>query len=321
MLTPATEESIAAAAALLRDGHCVAFPTETVYGLGADATNARAVAHIFAIKQRPSFNPLIVHIGEAAELADIAEHPPAAAGALLRAYWPGPLTIVVAKRSRIPDIVTAGLPSVAVRLPDHPVAIALIRRAGRPIAAPSANPFGYVSPTRAEHVDAQLGERVPMILDGGACRVGLESTIVAFTTGEPTLLRLGAVSVEAIEQIIGPVRIAAASEPVQAPGQTPRHYSPSVRVSLIDSPAEVPTMRRDDAALLAMGPVDDADGFARVCILSPANDLEEAAARLFACLRELDDSDLRHIYAIAPPQAGIGRAIADRLRRAATRPA
>jgi L-threonylcarbamoyladenylate synthase len=319
MLTPASEESISAAAALLRQGGCVAFPTETVYGLGADATNPRAVARIFSIKQRPSFDPLIVHVAEVAALEEFATDVPPPARALASALWPGPLTIVLPKRDIIPDIVTAGLPSVALRVPDHPVALTLIRRADRPIAAPSANPFGYISPTRAEHVDAQLGDLVPVILDGGPCRVGLESTIVSFATGVATLLRPGAVTREAIEDIIGPLVVGDRDDPVQAPGQLPSHYAPRVPLKLVTAAAAVPSADRREAALLSIGACGDTAEFARVAVLSPTGDLEEAAANLFATMRELDATGISQIYAVAPPERGIGRAIADRLRRAATR--
>jgi len=319
MLTPASDSSIAAAAALLRDGECVAFPTETVYGLGADATNARAVARIFSIKQRPSFDPLIVHVADAAAIAEFATDVPPLARALADALWPGPVTIVLPKRDVIPDIVTAGLPSVALRVPDHPVALALIRRASRPIAAPSANPFGYVSPTCAEHVESHLGGLVPLILDGGPCRVGLESTIVSFSSGMPTLLRQGGVPQEVIEDIVGPLVVLDRDGPIQAPGHLPSHYAPRVPLSVITAAAVVPVVDRHHAALLSIGPISNSAEFERVVILSPTGDLEESAANLFAAMRDLDAAGVAHIYAIAPPLRGIGRAIADRLQRAASR--
>lgn len=317
MVKSASAETIAEAAALLRAGKCVAFPTETVYGLGADATEARAAAQIFSIKDRPSFDPLIVHLAAADWVDDYAGDWPEAARTLASALWPGPLTIVVAKHASIPDIVTAGLPSVALRVPDHPVALELIRQCGRPVAAPSANPFGYVSPTRAEHVAAQLGERIPLILDGGPCRVGLESTIVACTGERPTLLRPGAVSLEAIEALIGPVVSSAPGAAIQAPGQIASHYAPRVALTLIAAPSAVGAGQRRDSALLSMGPVADTVGFATAIALSPTGDLEDAAANLFATLRRLDAAGLRRVFAIAPAEHGIGRAIADRLRRAA----
>jgi L-threonylcarbamoyladenylate synthase len=317
----ASDAAIERAAALIRAGEIVAFPTETVYGLGADATNPRAAARIFAVKERPRFDPLIVHIAEAEQLGDVAATLPAAARTLADAHWPGPLTLVLPKRGVIPDIVTAGLATVAVRLPAHPVARQLIRAAGRPIAAPSANPFGYVSPTRAEHVAAQLGARLQLILDGGPCEVGIESTIVSFATDEPTLLRHGAVTQETLEAEIGPLRVAAtvvptAGDPILAPGQLPRHYSPGVPLSIVGSPRDVAPAQRRGAALLSCAPVADVSGFAAVRILSASGDREEAAATLFAALRELDRLRPAHVYAVAVPETGIGRAIMDRLRRA-----
>lgn len=319
MLKSATSEAIIDAAARLRRGECVAFPTETVYGLGADASNARAVAEIFAIKERPSFDPLIVHIADQAQVGGLAAAWPASAERLAAAFWPGPLTIVVAKRAEIDDIVTAGLPSVAIRVPDHPVALELIRLCDRPVAAPSANPFGYISPTRAEHVAAQLGDRVPLILDAGPCRCGVESTIVACDGDGAVLLRPGAVSLEQIETVIGPLAVAARDAPVQAPGQLASHYAPRIPLRLITTPAAVTLEERRTSALLTTAPVSDSTGFARAVALSATGDLGEAAAGLFAALRELDAVGLRRIYAIAPSDQGIGRAIADRLRRAAHR--
>ncbi len=205
MIVPASPARIAEAAARLRAGDVIAFPTETVYGLGADATNAAAVARIFSIKNRPSFDPLIVHLADAAALPTVAAACPEPARRLVARFWPGPLTVVLPKAERVPDIVTAGLSSVAVRVPGHDVARQLIAAAGCPIAAPSANPFGYVSPTTAEHVAAQLGSAVPIILDGGECRVGVESTIVSFLADVPLLLRPGAITLEMLEAELGTV--------------------------------------------------------------------------------------------------------------------
>ncbi|MBX3024493.1 threonylcarbamoyl-AMP synthase [bacterium] len=317
MIAAATPEHIARAAALLRAGQVVAFPTETVYGLGADATNAAAAAHVFAIKRRPSFDPLIVHLAAAAGVDRVAASVPDLARRLIARFWPGPLTLVLPKRDGIPDIVTAGLPSVAVRVPDHAVARALIAAADRPIAAPSANPFGYVSPTTAEHVAAQLGDAVPLILDGGPCRVGVESSIVSFVEPTPVLLRPGAVTLEMLAAEIGPLRIGGDAALPTAPGQLPRHYAPGTPVELVDDPAAIPASLRRGAALLACAPVTDGAGFAAVEILSASGDLEQAATRLFAALRALDAGGFRRVYAVAVADAGIGRAIMDRLRRAA----
>lgn len=319
MLVAATPEAIAQAATRLRAGEVVAFPTETVYGLGADATNAAAVARVFGIKNRPAFDPLIVHLADADALATVAAACPDAARRLIARYWPGPLTIVLPKTAAIPDLVTAGLPSVAVRVPGHPLARQLIAAADRPIAAPSANPFGYVSPTTAGHVAAQLGEVVPMILDGGPCRLGVESTIVSFLDPEPVLLRPGAITLEMLEAALGTVRVGSDAPLPTAPGQLPRHYAPRTPVEIVDEPGAIPAATRAGAALLSCAPVAEVAGFAHVEVLSPSGDLEVAAAGLFAALRALDDGGFTRLYAVAVPERGIGRAIMDRLRRSAAR--
>lgn len=318
MLLAATADALAQAAALLRAGEVVAFPTETVYGLGADATDARAVAKVFAIKARPAFDPLIVHLADTAQLDGIAASVPEAARRLVARYWPGPLTVVLPKHARIPDIVTAGWPSVAVRVPDHPVALALIARADRPIAAPSANPFGYVSPTTAQHVVDQLGDAVRLVLDGGPCRIGLESTIVSFLESVPTLLRPGAIAYEALERELGCLREYRDAAVPTAPGQLPRHYAPVTPVIVVPDVSAVPLTERSGSALLTCTPVTDTAGFAAVEILSADGNLEVAGARLFAAIRSLDAAGYRCVFALAVPESGIGRAIMDRLRRAAT---
>jgi len=331
-IVPATAENISRAAAFIRGGDVVAFPTETVYGLGAAATNAVAAARVFEIKERPSFDPLIVHISAPSILADLVTAVPDRVASLTRRFWPGPLTVVLPKRQGVPDIVTAGLPSIAVRVPDHPVALELIARAGCPIAAPSANRFGQLSPTTASHVVEQLGTRVSLVLDGGPCRVGVESTIVSFLGGEALLLRPGGVSMEEIESLIGPVRVAAHGEGPLAPGRTARHYAPRTPLTLVDRPGEVPAEQRSHAALLLVQPLtrlphrtpatspspDETRGFARVEILADAGRLDLAAAGLFGAMRRLDERGFAHIYAVVIPEMGLGRAIMDRLRRAQT---
>ena len=319
MIRSATPDAIAAAAELVRSGEVVAFPTETVYGLGADATNAEAVARIFAIKARPSFDPLIVHIDGLDRLSAVASDVPRAARALAERFWPGPLTVVLPKTATIPPIVTAGLPSVAVRVPDHAVARALLYAAATPIAAPSANPFGYVSPTTAAHVEAQLGE-LSLILDGGPCRVGVESTIVSFVGPVPTLLRPGGIGVEDIERCIGAVRIGGDTDQPIAPGQLPRHYAPRLPIAIVDSVGEIPAAARTGAALLLPMPAAGTDGFAHVETLSADGAPTAVAANLFAALRRLDGGAYARVYAVAVPEVGLGRAIMDRLRRASARP-
>ena len=312
----ADESGLERAAALLRSGGVVAFPTETVYGLGANAFDAQAVARIFEIKRRPSFDPLIVHLADDAMLSDVVESVSPDARRLAQVFWPGPLTLVMRKRPEIPDIVTAGLPTVAVRIPSHPVAHELLLRARIPLAAPSANPFGYLSPTRAEHVARMLGDAVDLIVDGGATSHGVESTIVMLEP-EPVLLRHGALPVEEIEAVIGPIARELPMESVPlAPGRLPQHYSPRTPIRIID-PASVPLAERAGAALLAFH--EPVIGYADYRILSPHGDLREAATKLFDALHELDTLAIRRIDAEPVPERGIGMAIMDRLRRAATR--
>lgn len=307
--------SIEAAARLIREGELVAFPTETVYGLGGDATNERAVARIFEAKGRPQFNPLITHVLDAGEARNLVRWNATADGLAAR-FWPGPLTLVLPRTqgSPIALLATAGLDTAAIRAPAHPMAQALIRAAGRPIAAPSANRSGAVSPTRAEHVRESLGDRVKMILDGGPCAVGLESTVLDLTTPVPTLLRPGGATREAIEAAIGPVALSDALPSGEAarrsPGQLASHYAPARPVRL------GATSVAGDEALLAFGPRSPA-GARRTLNLSPAGDLTEAAANLFAHLRALDRPDVARIAVMPVPETGLGLAINDRLRRAA----
>ena len=309
---PATDETIARAAEALAAGVLVAFPTETVYGLGADAQEANAVARIFAAKERPQFNPLIVHVPDLETAQSLAEFG-TEAHALAAAFWPGPLTIVAPKRPDcgIADLVTAGLGTVALRVPAHPVARALLQKARLPIAAPSANRSGRISPTEAAHVAAELGEIPDVILDGGPCARGLESTVVSVVGDTPTLLRLGAVPRSEIETVLGhTIDLAAQDAPIASPGQLERHYAPQTPVRLNATTVE------PGEALLAFGP-DVPDGADTMINLSPAGDLNEAAMRLFAALRSLDESGARAIAVMPIPEEGLGEAINDRLRRAA----
>jgi L-threonylcarbamoyladenylate synthase len=313
-IVPATPEAIRRAAELLRAGKLVAFPTETVYGLGADATDERAVARIFAAKGRPRFNPLIVHVPSLAEAEAIGEFGATALDAAQR-FWPGPLTLVLRRRpeSGVALLACAGLDTVAVRVPGHPVAQALLRAAGRPLAAPSANRSGRVSPTLAAHVAAELGGRVALILDGGACPVGVESTVLDLSDGRPVLLRPGGITLEALEAALGAIAVIDADPAApRSPGQLASHYAPRVPLRLdatTGSPGE---------ALLAFGAAAP-EGFAEVLFLSKTGDLGEAAANLFAMLRRLDRPDFTGIAVMPIPERGLGRAINDRLRRAAAR--
>ncbi len=294
---------IARAAEILRGGGLVAFPTETVYGLGADATDAQAVAHLFEVKGRPSFNPLIAHVADIAAARRVARFD-ATAERLADAFWPGPLTLVLAAREgAVAPLARAGLPTVGVRVPEHPAAQRLLEAVGRPVAAPSANPSGRVSPTTAAHVRSTLGGRIDAILDAGPCAVGVESTIVGLV-GRPSLLRPGGLPLEAVEACLGGP-LAAAAQGIDAPGQLRSHYAPSVPVRLGAATA------RQGETFLGFGPIDGDIN------LSPSGDLVEAAARLFAALHELDATGAVGI-AVAPiPDRGLGRAINDRLRRAA----
>jgi L-threonylcarbamoyladenylate synthase len=304
---------IARAADLLRAGALVAFGTETVYGLGADATNAAAVAAVFAVKGRPSFNPLICHYPDAeAAFADVV--PNDAARQLAAKFWPGPLTLVLPRRpgSDVALLTGAGLDSLAVRVPAHSVASALLRAVARPVAAPSANRSGQVSPTTADHVLEGLGGRIAAVLDSGACAVGVESTVLDLT-GAPTLLRPGGVAREALEAILGPLAAASPAGVLRGPGLLESHYAPSLPVRL-----NAATVAADEA-LLAFGP--PLPGAAVTIQLSEAQNTTEAATNLFAALRTLDAAGTRlglhSIAAMTIPDTGLGLAINDRLHRAA----
>jgi L-threonylcarbamoyladenylate synthase len=302
---------IADAAAILKAGGLVAFPTETVYGLGADATDDRAVARIFAAKGRPHFNPLISHLATPDEASALGRFDNRAT-ALARAFWPGPLTLVLPRTADCPIslLAGAGLATVALRVPAHPLAHALLAAAGKPIAAPSANRSGAISPTTAAHVQASLGDRVDAILDGGAAQVGLESTVIDLSGDEARLLRPGGVARAAIEAVIGPLAAPDAAGPLRAPGLLESHYAPLLTLRLnAKDPAP-------DEALLAFGPKVP-QGAALMLNLSKRSDLTEAAANLFAHLHALDRPGRRAIAVMPVPEEGLGEAINDRLRRAA----
>jgi L-threonylcarbamoyladenylate synthase len=304
-----TPDGVAQAADLLRTGGLVAFPTETVYGLGGDARSDRAVARIFAAKGRPRFNPLIVHLPDVAAARGLALFD-TRADALAAAFWPGPLTLVLPLRagSGLSDLVTAGLPTVALRIPAHPVARALLQVFGGPLAAPSANPSGRISPTRAAHVMEGLGGRIDAVIDGGACAVGVESTIVGLN-GAARLLRPGGVPAEALETALGLPLLPPEAGQITAPGQLAAHYAPGAPVRL-DAVAA-----RPNEVWIGFGP----QSAGAALTLSEAGDLVEAAARLFHSLREADRlAGPGGAIAVAPiPETGLGRAINDRLRRAA----
>jgi L-threonylcarbamoyladenylate synthase len=307
------------AAVVLRNGGTVAFPTETVYGLGASALDSNAVARIFEIKQRPRFDPLIVHVSSVAQGRQVVREWPDTARALSRRFWPGPLTLVLPKADAIPDIVTSGLPTVALRMPAHPLALALIAKAGVPVAAPSANRFGSISPTTSEHVRMQLGEAVDRVLDGGPCRVGIESTVLALASDGPMLLRAGGTPVEEIERVVGPVRRPGADpDRPSSPGQCARHYASRTPLILCEDLRDDPVSPR--SGLLTLGPPGTRGRFEAVEVLSASGNLQEAAANLFAALYRLDALGLDRILAVKVPDVGLGLAINDRLRRAAHQP-
>ena len=306
--------AIEAAAACLRHGGLVAFPTETVYGLGADATDDRAVARIFEAKGRPRFNPLIVHVADVRAAAELAVFDLRARSAAAH-FWPGPLTLVLRRRPDAPVslLATAGLDTIAVRVPDHAVARELIERTGRPIAAPSANRSMGISPTTSAHVLASLGERMDIVLDAGPCRVGVESTVLDLSGIQPILLRPGGATLEELEALLGPVARPPATPlgaPFRSPGMLERHYAP-------DRPLRLDAMDvKPGEALLAFGTAPLVGAIATLN-LSPAGDLVEAAANLFRQLRELDRSPHTGIAVMPIPTRGLGLAINDRLHRAA----
>ena len=313
LISAAAPRAINRAAELVKAGRLVAFPTETVYGLGGDATNERAVAEIFAVKGRPRFNPLIVHVrglAEAERLAVFDDH----ARRVASRFWPGPLSLVLPRRgdSGLSLLASAGLDTVAVRAPAHEVAQALLRETGRPIAAPSANRSGRISPTEATHVFEEIGDRIDLILDGGRTPVGLESTVLDLSDETPVLLRPGTVTSEQLTELLGPIAAPAEDRP-KSPGMLASHYAPSLPLRLEAVSAQF------GEALLAFGP-EAPPGFAEVQWLTSTGDLAEAAANLFAMLRRLDRPLFTGIAVMPIPEQGLGRAINDRLRRAATRP-
>ena len=321
ILSASDPESIRLAGKVITSGGLVAFPTETVYGLGCDAMNAGAAAKVFEAKQRPRFDPLIVHIADRKQLEMVIESLPLIGQRLIDTFWPGPLTLVLPKQQAIPELITAGLSTVAVRMPNHPVAQMLIREAGTPIAAPSANLFGYVSPTTAQHVADGIGNNVDLILDGGPCQVGVESTIVSLAGPQPELLRPGSITMEQLSAVIGPIhRVSSVDQQPLAPGQLSRHYATRTQLIVLPSADATPTLNDGErAGLLVHSQTRDADNrFAAIEVLSSTGDLKEAARHLFAALRRLDSLGLDRIYAEPCKEEGLGVAIMDRLRRCAT---
>jgi L-threonylcarbamoyladenylate synthase len=296
---------------LLEQGDVVAIPTETVYGLAGNALNVAAVTRIFDVKNRPQFDPLIVHVPDLDTAQNYIQDIPDAARQLADHFWPGPLTLLLQKKDIIPDLVTSGLSTVGIRCPDHPLTRELLKQLPFPLAAPSANPFGYVSPTTPHHVNEQLGDKLQYILDGGACRVGIESTIIGFENDIPTVYRMGGLSLEQIERITGPVQVQAhsTSNP-KAPGQLKSHYAPGKKVI-----EELLQLYPAHTSGLLTFHNDFNSPFQ--FILSPSGNMDEAAQNLFTALRAFDKMPIDYILAELVPETGLGRAINDRLRRAA----
>jgi L-threonylcarbamoyladenylate synthase len=306
--------AVTRAASLLDRGEVVAFPTETVYGLGADAFNAEAVAKIFELKKRPHFDPLIVHIADKERVSTLAAHIPPKARLLIERFWPGPLTLILAKSRLIPEIVTSGLGTVGIRMPNHPVAIALIQKLGRPVAAPSANPFGYMSTTRAEDVAHLFDSRLSLILDGGPSTFGIESTIVSFPGDSVLLHRHGSVGLEELAEVAGQVLEKKADDhSCEAPGELPYHYAPLTPLHIVDGPENIEV---ENSAFLSFASPTGQVKSRWVKILSEQGNLREAAANFFSYLIQLDRIGTEIIYAQKLPEKGLGKAMMERLRKA-----
>jgi L-threonylcarbamoyladenylate synthase len=305
---------------LLEEGSVVAIPTETVYGLAANALNPEAVIQIFKIKQRPAFDPLIIHTNDLEKIHEYVTNIPDKAYLLAEAFWPGPLTILLEKRANIPDIVTSGLNRVAIRIPDHALSLALLDKLSFPLAAPSANPFGYISPTTAYHVNDQLGSSIQYILDGGPCAVGIESTIVGFEGDIPFIYRLGGMSLEQIQDILGTVTAKAhsTSNP-SAPGMLQSHYAPKKPVIIGNIDSLIQQYKGKNFAILSFNKTIEQGFTARQIDLSKTGSLEEAAKNLFTALRTLDKLPVDLILTDYLPDEGLGKAINDRLKRAAAK--
>lgn len=303
---------------LLESGELVAIPTETVYGLAGNALDPTAVVKIFTVKDRPHFDPLIVHVSSLDQAKILVESIPEKATKLAHVFWPGPLTILLKKKAIIPDLVTAGMDTVGIRCPNHTLTQSLLQSLSFPLAAPSANPFGYVSPTQPSHVNDQLGSQINYILDGGVCQVGIESTIIGFENDETIVFRLGGLSLEAIEKEIGKVAVQlnSSSNP-KAPGQLKSHYAPQKKVVIGNLPELVKKYASKKIAIIAFSKKIETINPDHQIVLSQSGSTEEAAQRLFSALRELDKKDFEIILTELVPESGLGKAINDRLHRAA----
>jgi len=315
----ANNETIEFAAKIIKSGGLVAFPTETVYGLGADGLNPIAVAKIFEAKKRPTFNPLILHISNKKDLQIYAKINDARIEKLIDKFWPGPLTLVLPKNDIVPDIVTSGNPTVAIRMPNHSVALDLIDKSGCPIAAPSANKFGHLSPTEAAHVDKSIGDKVDVILDGGKCKVGVESTIIQVTNGKFLLLRPGGLSREEIEKEIGEVEVVSKfSIRPNAPGQLPFHYAPTIPLFFLTEEL-IEKFSNKKIGALFFEKAKNGNKFHSIKILSQKGDMKEAAANLFKFLHELEKESVDVILVEPVKEEGLGVAIMDRLKKGTAR--
>lgn len=305
---------------LLQQSEVVAIPTETVYGLAGNAFSDKAVARIFEVKNRPSFDPLIVHSDSLEKIKSFVKNIPDVALNLASHFWPGPLTLILPRTEKISDLVTSGLETVAVRMPNHPLTRQLLARLDFPLAAPSANPFGYISPTKASHVLTQLGDKIPYILDGGDCRVGIESTIVGFSGEKAIIYRLGGLSLEAIEKVAGQISVMphSSSNP-KAPGMLKSHYAPGKPLFLTNLPELLQTYSPDKIGVLAFSQFQSAIPPQNQVVLSAQGSFSEAAQHLFAGMRYLDSLPIEVIYAELAPERDLGRAINDRIRRAAAK--
>ena len=310
--------SIPKAVTLLNQEQIIAIPTETVYGLAGNIYSPKAIESIFTMKQRPFFNPLIVHIKSAVVLSEIARDIPEKAALLAKAFWPGPLTLVLKKQIAVPDLVTGGKDTVAVRVPNHPVILSLLNELAYPLAAPSANPFGSISPTTATHVADYFEEVLPMVLDGGACQRGIESTIIGFENGEPILYRLGSLAVEDIEAVVGQVKIITHDDIAPAaPGMFSKHYAPLTTTFLTaDVKKKLITFPDQKIGVIVFQNEVNDPKIVQQEVLSPTGNLVEAASQLYAALHRLDHCNLDCIIAERFPDFGLGKTINDRLKRA-----
>jgi L-threonylcarbamoyladenylate synthase len=311
-------KDISKAVTLLNTEEVVAIPTETVYGLAGNIYSEKAIKSIFETKQRPFFNPLIVHIPSLDEMENIVEYIPEKAKLLADAFWPGPMTLVLKKKASIPDLITAGKDTVAVRIPNHALTLELLNQLDFPLAAPSANPFNRISPTKAEHVEAYFKDQINMVLDGGACEKGIESTIIGFDNDEPVIYRLGSTSIEAIESVVGSITIQNKKEiSPDAPGMLARHYAPKTKTVLTDNlQKSIENHKGKQIGVLLYNDILNDEQINFKIVLSEEKNLEEAASKLYDALHQLDKQDLDIIIAERLPDYGLGKSINDRLNRA-----